>query len=98
MPNEESERSEPTAGHHRLPARVFYGLIVAGVLLGIGLCGSAAWAYLEEGDREPTGRRIWGDVAKEFVIPLAVMMGSTFGGLMGFAVAVVCEWRTARTR
>ena len=98
MRNESSERSEPTAGGNRLPARVFYGVIVAGVLLGIALSSTAAWAYLEAGDREPTGRRIWGDVAKEFVIPIAVMMGSTFGGIAGFAVAVVCDWRSGRLR
>ncbi|MCE9563021.1 MAG: hypothetical protein K8U57_13340 [Planctomycetes bacterium] len=98
MRNEDNERDGPTTGNTRLPARVFYGLIVAGVLLGIGVCGSAAWAYLEEGDREPTGRRIWGDVAKDFVIPIAVMVGSTFGGLVGFAVAVICDWRTAKPK
>ncbi len=77
----------------RLPALVFYGVIIAGVLLGIAVCGGAAWAYLQAGDSEPTGRRIWGDVAKEFVVPIAVMMGSTFGGLFGVVTAVMWERR-----
>jgi hypothetical protein len=77
----------------RLSARAFYGVIVAGVVLGALACGAGAWLYLDAGDREPTGRRVWGDVAREFVVPVAVMMGSTFGGLAGFFAAVVWERR-----
>jgi hypothetical protein len=76
---------------HRLSARVFYGVIVAGVLLGTLISAAAAWAYLEAGDRQPTARRIWGDVATMFVIPVAVMIGATFGGLIGFATAAVLD-------
>jgi hypothetical protein len=72
---------------------VFYGVIVAGVVLGALASGAGAWLYLEAGDREPTGRRVWGDVAREFVIPVAVMMGSTFGGLAGFLAAAGLERR-----
>ncbi len=98
MPNEEQPLHEPATGttKTRLSARVFYGVILAGVLLGSLASGGAAWAYLESGDREPTGRRVWGDVAKTFVIPVAVMMGATFGGLMGFFVAVVLDRRQQR--
>lgn len=92
-----NERGGPAAGRTRLPARVFYGVIVAGVVLGVCLCGSAAWAYLQAGDRDPTARRIWGDVARDFVVPIAVMMGGTFGGLAGVAAAVVLDYR-ARQR
>jgi len=28
----------------RLPARAFYGIILAGLLLGIGLAAASAWA------------------------------------------------------
>ena len=77
----------------RLPGRVFYGVIVAGVLLGALAAGVGAALYLQAGDREPTGRRVWGDVARGFVVPVAVMMGSTFGGLAGFAVAAVWDKR-----
>lgn len=77
----------------RLSARLFYGLIGAGALLGAVAAGVGAWLYVEAGEREPTGRRIWGDVAKTFVVPIAVMMGTTFGGLAGFAAAVLWERR-----
>jgi len=60
------------------------------------VCGCAAWAYTEAGDREPTARRIWGDVAMTFVVPLGVMVGATFGGLAGFASAVIWDKRRDR--
>ena len=84
---------EPTvsATNARLSARVFYGVIVAGVLLGISACVSAGWGYLQTGDRKPTGRRIWDADAETFVIPICVMVGATFGGMAGFAVAVLLE-------
>ena len=86
MRSEDQSTGESATGTTtpRLPARVFYGVIVAGVLLGAIASGAGAWLYLDAGDREPTGRRIWGDVARSFVVPIAVMMGSTFGGLMDF--------------
>lgn len=76
----------------RLPARVFYGVIVAGVLLGVTVFPFGGWLYLERGG-DPTGRRIWEADAGAFVIPICAMMGATFGGLAGFAVAVVLERR-----
>jgi hypothetical protein len=72
---------------------LFYGVILAGVVLGALAAGAGARLYLEAGDREPTGRRIWGDVATWFVVPVAVMMGSTFGGLWGFFAAAVWDRR-----
>jgi hypothetical protein len=96
MAREVNERGGPAAGTSRLPARTFYGVIVAGVVLGVCLCGSAAWAYLQAGDRDPTSRRIWGDVARDFVVPIAVMIGATFGGLAGFGTAVALDHRAAR--
>ncbi|MBA4190571.1 MAG: hypothetical protein C0467_21500 [Planctomycetaceae bacterium] len=97
MQNESSEREWLATGDRpRLPATVFYGVLLAGVLLGFLACGGAAWAYLEAGEREPTGRRIWGDVAKEFVVPIALMIGSTFGGLSGFAFAVLWDRRISK--
>ena len=96
MAQDLNERGGPTAGTPRLPARTFYGVIVAGVVVGVCLSGSAAWAYLQAGDRDPTSRRIWGDVARDFVVPIAVMVGATFGGLAGFAVAVVIDVVRAR--
>lgn len=81
----------------RLPARVFYGLIVAGVLLGASFAAVGGWLYLESGDRKPTGRRVWDGTAEDFVIPVAVMVGATFGGLAGFAAAAVWERRRLRS-
>lgn len=96
MARDVNERGGPAAGAPRLPARTFYGVIVAGVALGVCLSGSAAWAYLQAGDRDPTSRRIWGDVARDFVVPIAVMVGATFGGLAGFAAAVALDLVRAR--
>ena len=75
----------------RLPARAFYGLIAAGVIAGSLLAGLGAWAYLNEGSRNPQALRIWGDVAADLVIPVAAMMGGTFGGLAGVAAAVALD-------
>jgi hypothetical protein len=85
----------PATGKARLPARVFYGVLLAGVLLGSCICGTAAWAYMEAGDREPTSR-IWSDNAMSLVVPIGVMIGATFGGITGFATAVI--WETRRTK
>ena len=49
----------------------------------IAACAAAGWAYLHFGDRKPTGRRIWDADAGDFVIPVCVMIGATFGGLAG---------------
>ena len=82
----------------RLSARVFYGVIVAGVLLGIAGCVAAGWAYLLSGGRKPTGRRIWDADAESFVIPICVMVGATFGGMAGVLAAVVWDRRTSSSR
>jgi hypothetical protein len=78
----------------RLPARVFYGVIVAGVLLGVAACAAAGWVYLHFGDHRPTGRQIWDADAGDFVIPVCVMIGATYGGLMGVAAAVILDRST----
>jgi hypothetical protein len=79
-------RTPPIRNH--LSARVFYGIILGGLLLGLVACSLGGWAYLEFGDRTPTGHRIWEGIARHFVIPICAMIGSTFGGLFGVAVAV----------
>jgi hypothetical protein len=96
MPTEAQTPAEPRAGaiERQLPARVFYPILVAGVLLGALAAGAGAWMHLDAGDREATGRRIWG---AEITAPIAVMMGSTFGGLAGFAIAAVWDGRRRRT-
>lgn len=76
-----------------LPARTFYGVILAGVVLGVALAGGAAWVYLRSEAARPDARRIWADVAGDLVVPVAVMMGGTFGGLGGVAAAVVLDRR-----
>jgi NhaP-type Na+/H+ or K+/H+ antiporter len=75
---------------------VFYGVIVAGVLLGLALAVFGGWRYLEAGDRKPTGRRTLDGAAEVVVIPVCAMIGATFGGLAGFATAAV--WERRRTR
>ncbi|HEV3438802.1 MAG TPA: hypothetical protein VG122_15660 [Gemmata sp.] len=77
----------PQANNH-LPARLFYGIVLGGLLLGLVACSLGGWAYLEFGDGTPTGHRIWEGIARVFVIPICAMIGSTFGGLFGVAVAV----------
>jgi hypothetical protein len=78
-----------------LSARVFYGVILAGVLSGCVLAAISGWVYLIAGDRRPTGRRIWDGTAEDFLIPIGMMVGATFGGLAGFGLAVILERRKA---
>jgi hypothetical protein len=76
---------------HRLTARGFYAVILGGVVVGTTLCATAGWVYLHSGEPRPTGRRIWDGLADEFVIPICVMVGATFGGLVGVATAVIAD-------
>lgn len=78
---------------HRLSARAFYGAIAAGVVLGVVAAGAAAGGYLRAGGPRPEARRVWGDVADDFVVPVAAMMGGTFGGLAGLAAAALLDRR-----
>ncbi|HYH68695.1 MAG TPA: hypothetical protein VD866_28640 [Urbifossiella sp.] len=68
-----------------LRARAYYAVIAAGVVLGAAAAGVAAGIH---GDVEPDGRRVLGD---GLVVPVAVMVGGTFGGLAGVAVAVALD-------
>jgi len=77
----------------RLPAGVFYGVIAAGVLLGVLAAGGGAWMYLSSGEAHPEARRVLADIADQLVVPIAAMMGGTFGGVAGFAAAVLLERR-----
>lgn len=85
------------AGSACLPAGVFYGLIVAGVILGMSACAAGGWLDLKYGDAKPAGRRIWDGIADQFLVPVCVMIGATFGGLLGVALAITCD-RQARKR
>ncbi|MBA4065577.1 MAG: hypothetical protein C0501_18060 [Isosphaera sp.] len=91
---DEVKTGGPAAGatKPRLPARVFYGVIVAGVLLGSAAAAAGGWAYARDG--EPEGRGVWADAAKGLVVPVAAMVGATFGGLAGVALAVALEKRS----
>ncbi len=75
----------------RLLARSFYAVIATGVALGASAAGGAAWAYVSGDDARPEGRRVLTDVAADIVVPVAVMMGATFGGLAGVAAAVLLD-------
>ncbi|MBX9584092.1 MAG: hypothetical protein K2X87_27650 [Gemmataceae bacterium] len=75
----------------RLPARTFYGVIVLGTLLGVAVAAGGAWAYLRSAADRPDARGVWADVADDLVVPLAGMMGGTFGGLAGVAAAVLLD-------
>lgn len=83
--------SEASGARSRLSARAFYGVIAAGVVVGSLLAAVGAWAYLREGSRSPEALRVWGDVAADLLIPIAAMMGGTFGGLAGVAAAVLLD-------
>lgn len=83
---------------HRLPVRVFYVVIVAGVVLGSLVCAGSGWWYLEFSGTRPTGRRVWDGVADHFVVPICVMIGSTFGGLLGLVIAIALDFRSRRRR
>jgi hypothetical protein len=78
---------------HRLAARAFYGIIIAGVLLGAAAAGGGAWVYAAGQDARPEGKRVLADVAGDVVVPVAAMMGGTFGGLAGVAMAVILDRR-----
>lgn len=79
------------AAKSRLSGPAFYGIIAAGVVAGSLLASLAAWFSLREGNGNPEAIRIWGDVAADLVIPIAAMIGGTFGGLAGVAVAVLLD-------
>ncbi len=72
---------------NRLRARTYYAVIAAGVALG------AAGAGVLAGGVKADGRRVLADVAGDLVVPVAVMMGGTFGGLAGVAAAVALDRR-----
>lgn len=74
------------ASKRNLPAAAFYGVILAGVTLGVAGAALAAM-----GDYRPEGRRIWADVGKSLVVPVAAMVGGTFGGLAGVVLAIAWE-------
>lgn len=76
----------------RLPARAYYAVIAAGVVGGAAVAGGAGWVFVARGG-EADGRRVLADVANELVVPLAAMMGATFGGLAGVAAAVALDRR-----
>jgi len=83
---------------YRLPARLFFGVIIAGVVLGSLVCAAAGWWYLEFSGTRPTGRRVWDGVAEQFVVPICVMIGATFGGLLGLVTAIALDVRARRRR
>ncbi len=78
-------------------ARTFYGVIAAGVALGAVAAGGGAWGYVTSDAARPDGRRVLADVAEEIVVPIAVMMGATFGGLAGVAAAVLLDRKDRNT-
>jgi hypothetical protein len=73
--------------HSNLPAKLYYGIILSGLLFGMFSCSLGGWLYLES-DGKPTGRGIWDESASQFVIPICAIIGATFGGLAGVATAV----------
>lgn len=77
-----------------LNAGTFYAVIVSGVIMGALLCAIAGWYYLQFGDQRPNGRRIWDTDATSFIIPISVMIGATFGGLLGVGLAIAWDWRS----
>lgn len=95
MPNEELMTHKPGAGAGSagLPASVFYGVIIAGIILGIAACMMGGWIYLDCGAEKPVGRRIWAGIADQLLVPVCVMIGATFGGLAGVALAIACDSR-----
>jgi hypothetical protein len=77
----------------RLRSRFFYGIILAAVGLGAVICAASGWTYLESNAGRPTGRRIWHGAAEQFVLPISAMIGATFGGLAGLAMAILIDSR-----
>jgi hypothetical protein len=71
----------------KLSARLFYGIIVSGLLFGMSASCLGGWLYLD-GSGKPTGHSIWNESASQFVIPICAIIGATFGGLSGVGGAV----------
>jgi len=88
-----SRESISPANRPRLPPRSFYGIILAAVALGAVICAAGGWSYLESNALRPTGRRIWDGTAEQFVLPICVMIGATFGGLAGLTIAILIDSR-----
>jgi hypothetical protein len=80
----------------RLRSRTFYGIILAAVAVGAVICAAGGWTYLESNAQRPTGRRIWDGAAEQFVLPICVMIGATFGGLAGLTTAILIDSRGRR--
>jgi len=78
-----------------MPARTYYGIIISGMVFGMACCASAGWFYLHFDERKPVGRQIWDGIANEFVLPISIVIGATFGGLWGVAMAVIGDRRIA---
>ena len=72
----------------RLPAGVFYGVILAGVLLGAFASGGAALLQVLEAEA----------AERELLMVVAIMTGATFGGILGFAVAAMWDRCRAKPR
>src|SRR5271156_1600414 len=92
------ERSSKPQACCNLSSRLFYGIILMGLWLGLFASCSGGWVYLQ-GDRKPSGRGIWEESAGQFVIPICAIVGATFGGLAGVAAAVgLAVYRRGNTR
>ena len=81
----------------RLPARAFYGIIVAGLVTGMGLAAVLVWVHRTDQRGRAAGANDFDGLFAAVMGPLmylvAVMLGATFGGLAGVAVAVLIEKR-----
>jgi hypothetical protein len=76
-----------------LSGRVFYGVIVAGVLLGAAAALASGWAHLSPDAAEPDRPRVGPGWIGVFVLAVCGMVGATFGGLLGLAAAVLLDRR-----
>ena len=77
---------EPLSQPH-LSARLYYTIILSGLLIGTLMSCLGGWLYLK-GDAKPIGRGIWEESASQFVVPICAIVGATFGGLSGVVAAV----------
>jgi hypothetical protein len=74
----------------RFSPPAFYGIILAGFVVGIALAAGATWWQVGPRAERP-GRDGFDVLRGGYAVLVAVFIGGTFGGLAGVAVAILVE-------
>jgi hypothetical protein len=83
-----SQQAHANETHKRaLPAWLFYGIILGGLMSGLASCCLGGWQYLEQNSKAVNGS-VGDDIAVYFIVPVCAIVGATFGGLIGVSLAI----------